>query len=328
MRGSHQKSVSSPKPLVGLGEETGFFICRPERKRDEDDCSKLLPSSIPDVNSQGQVSLVAPAVMVVSGASLYAGAAVAVGLFESFSPFIVAWFRVAAAGIILLLLYRPKWRAFGGVAGRNAATYGVMTMAMNMSFYQSLNHIPMGTAVAIEFLGPIVVAAWGSRVLRDWVALIFAALGVLVISGATWSDNAIGILWALTAGLFWAGYIVISSHIAADRENSRQSMAVGFSYAGLLALPVMWLMWPEDPGIPGITIIGLAAGLGLLSAAIPYGLDQVVLRMAGPSLFALLQAILPVVAAIIGAIALGQWLTPAEMIGIVLIMAAVALRRN
>ncbi len=90
----------------------------------------------------------------------------------------------------------------------------------------------------------------------------------------------------------------------------------------------MWLMWPEDPGIPGITIVGLAAGLGLLSAAIPYGLDQVVLRMAGPSLFALLQAILPVVAAIIGAIALGQWLTPAEMIGIVLIMAAVALRRN
>ena len=110
MRGSHQKSVSSPKPLVGLGEETGFFICRPERKRDEDDCSKLLPSSIPDVNSQGQVSLVAPAVMVVSGASLYAGAAVAVGLFESFSPFIVAWFRVAAAGVILLLLYRPPLR--------------------------------------------------------------------------------------------------------------------------------------------------------------------------------------------------------------------------
>jgi len=266
--------------------------------------------------------------MVVSGASLYAGAAVAVGLFESFSPFIVAWFRVAAAGVILLVLYRPQLRAFRGIAGRNAAIYGVMTMAMNMSFYQSLNHIPMGTAVAIEFLGPIVVAAWGSRRARDWAALILAGLGVLVISGATWSDNAIGILWALAAGLFWAGYIIISSHIAADRENSRQSMAVGFSYAGLLALPIMWLMWPQDPGIPGLTILGLAAGLGLLSAAIPYGLDQVVMRMAGPSLFALLQAILPVVAAIIGAIALGQWLTVAEIVGILSIMVAVALRRN
>src|SRR5699024_5279811 len=133
---------------------------------------------------------------------------------------------------------------------------------------------------------------------------------------------------ALAAGLFWAGYIIISSHIAADRENSRQSMAVGFSYAGLLALPIMWLMWPQDPGIPGLTILGLAAGLGLLSAAIPYGLDQVVMRMAGPSLFALLQAILPVVAAIIGAIALGQWLTVAAIVGILLLMVAVARRRT
>lgn len=291
--------------------------------------------NMPDVNADGQINtsaaakgLAAPAVMAVSGASLYAGAAIAVGLFENFSPVIVAWFRVAAAGVILLILNRPKLRAFGGVAGRNAAIYGVMTMAMNMAFYQSLNHIPMGTAVAIEFLGPVVVAAWGSRRACDWIALFFAAAGVLVISGATWSDNAVGIMWALAAGLFWAGYILISSHIAADKENSRASMAVGFSYAGLLALPVMLLIWPEDPGLPGITVLGLAAGLGLLSAAIPYSLDQVVLRMAGSSYFALLQAILPVVAAIVGALALGQWLTTAEIIGIVLIIIAVGLRRN
>ena len=98
--------------------------------------------------------------------------------------------------------------------------------------------------------------------------------------------------------------------------------------SGLLALPVMVLIWPEDPGIPGLTVLGLAAGLGLLSAAIPYSLDQIVIRMAGPSLFALLQAILPVVAAVVGAIALGQWLTTAEVIGIILIMVAVALRPN
>src|SRR5699024_11343670 len=83
-----------------------------------------------------------------------------------------------------------------------------------------------------------------------------------------------------------------------------------------------------DPGLPGITVLGLAAGLGLLSAAIPYSLDQVVLRMAGSSYFALLQAILPVVAAIVGALALGQWLTTAEIIGIVLIIIAVGLRRK
>lgn len=89
---------------------------------------------------------------------------------------------------------------------------------------------------------------------------------------------------------------------------------------------MLWL-WPSTVELPAIQVLGLAAGLGLLSAAIPYSLDQVVLRMAGSAYFALLQAILPLVAAVIGALALEQWLSGAEMAGIILVVVAVALRR-
>ena len=267
--------------------------------------------------------------MVISGMSLYAGAAIAVGLFDAFPPALVAWLRISAAALLLVLLHRPSPRAFGGRAGFAAAVYGVVTMSMNMTFYAAIAAIPLGTAVAVEFLGPVAVAALGSRSVRDWAALALAAGGVLVISGATWADNAAGILWALAAGLLWAGYIVVGSRIAADAGASRSSMAVGFTWAALLAAPVIAAVWPG--GAPAHALgwgrfALLWLGLGLLSAALPYSLDQIVMRLAGASHFALLQAILPLVAAVVGAVALGQWLSGAEITGIVLIVAAVALR--
>lgn len=263
--------------------------------------------------------------MVGSGISLYLGAAIAVGLFDVFSPAAVAWFRIAGAAVILLALHRPKLSLFVGRAGVQAATYGIVTLAMNMTFYEAIARIPMGTAVAIEFLGPVVVAAIGSRGVRDIFSLILAVLGVVVISGAVWTDSATGLLLALAAGALWAVYIVVGSRISG--ETGWTSMAVGFTWAAALAAPVAFLLWPADTGMPVPTLIGLILGLGLLSAAIPYSLDQVVMRMAGSATFAVMQAILPIVAAIIGAVTLGQMLRVAEIIGIAMVVAAVALRR-
>lgn len=271
--------------------------------------------------------LTAPALMVVSGTSMYLGAAIAVGLFDIFSPTVVAWMRMSAAALILLVINRPQIRDFVGPVGRAAAIYGVVTMAMNMTFYEAIARIPLGTAVAIEFLGPIAVAAIGSRSLRDWVALLLAGSGVLVVSGATWATDAVGIILALAAGLLWAGYIVAGSRIAGDAATSRASTAIGFSWAAVIGLPLVVWLWPAEVAQhPGVTF-GLAMGLGLLSAAVPYSIDQIVLRKVGRAYFAVLQAILPVVAAVIGAVALAQWLSLAELIGMALIVVAVALRR-
>lgn len=269
----------------------------------------------------------ASAVMVASGISLYIGAALAVGLFEVFSPVIVAWMRIAGASVFLLALWRPKPSQFTWKTFLQALVYGLVTLTMNATFYLAIAHMEMGTAVAVEFLGPVVVAALGSRSFRDWLSLTLAIIGVVIISGATWSENSTGIMWALAAGGAWACYIVVGSRIAGQAGTSGQSMAVGFAAAALFTTPLVAWQWPEaTPYDPGILVL-LILGLGLLSAAIPYSLDQVVMRMAGTSGFALLQAILPVVAAVVGAIALGQWLSLAEVLGVLAVVIAVALRR-
>lgn len=277
--------------------------------------------------------IAAPAVMLASGLSLYAGAAVAVGLFDALPPVIVAWFRISAAAVILLVLVRPGVRAFLGRTGAQAAVYGIATMGMNMSFYEAIARLPLGTAVAVEFLGPVLVAALGSRNVRDWLALVLALAGVVVISGAVWSTSADGLFFALLAGGLWAVYILVGTRIVGGSTSPRKSMTVGFTIAAVLALPVMVAVWPdtvvtaEGVTLPATQLLALALGLGVLSAVIPYSLDQVVMRMAGASYFALLQALLPVTAALLGAVALGQWLSVPEIIGIVLVVAAVALRR-
>lgn len=146
--------------------------------------------------------------------------------------------------------------------------------------------------------------------------------GVVIISGAVWSTNGAGILWAFAAGSMWAAYIVLGSKIA-----GQGSVAVGFSWAAVAGLPLVWWLWPEGPAVGGLELLGLIMGLGLLSAALPYSLDQVVLRMAGTAYFALLQAILPMVATVMGAVFLAQWLSWIEVAGVLMVVAAVALRR-
>ncbi|ALC06325.1 hypothetical protein CDES_09700 [Corynebacterium deserti GIMN1.010] len=273
--------------------------------------------------------VIAPFLMVLNGVSLYAGAALAVGLFEQFSPALVAWMRVGSAAGILLVLNRPSIRNFSGKTGFNAAVYGISTMAMNITFYEAIARIPMGTAVAIEFMGPIMVAALGSRTVRDWVALILAGVGVVIISGAQWSANSSGVMFAMAAAALWAIYIVVGNRIAGDASSSRTGMAVGFTWAAVLSLPLAIWWWPGlgASSFSGVEVVGLALGLGVLSAVIPYGLDQVVLRMAGRAYFAILLAILPISAALMGALALGQMLSVAEVAGIILVVVAVALRR-
>lgn len=289
----------------------------------------------------------APGVMVASGVSLYAGAALAVGLFDQLPPSIVAWMRISAAGLILVVLLRPSFSEFTTPAGRLAGLFGLVTLGMNMVFYEAIARLPMGTAVAIEFLGPIVVAAMGSRSRRDWVALLLALAGVLTLSGAQWSASATGVLFALGAAVLWALYIVLGDKVSREpiapdpatgdvTAGKRNGLAIGFAWAAVLSAPFVGVaMYLADGSgaasekitMSPIILLGLALGLGTLSAVIPYSLDQVVLRMAGPAYFALLLALLPLTAALLGAVVLGQMLTFVELAGIAAVVAAVAIRK-
>ncbi|EPD70000.1 MAG: EamA family transporter [Corynebacterium pyruviciproducens] len=267
-----------------------------------------------------------PLLMILSGTSNYLGAALAVNLFGIENPWIVAWMRVGAAGIIIALALQPsltQWLSW------QALIYGVVTLGMNTSFYEAIQTIPLGMAVAIEFIGPICVAAWGSRTVRDWIALCAAATGVVVLSGTQWGANFTGILWILASAFLWAMYILVSNRLASS-DSTFHTMGVGLTYASLLVIPLVAWRWEPIPATgPSVwLLIAMAIGLGLLSAVIPFVLDLIMLKSASPDYYAVLLALLPVTAAVIGMIALGQIPSAVEVLGILLIVIAVTLRKQ
>src|SRR5829696_2465488 len=149
--------------------------------------------------------------------SQYVGSAVAVLLFEVVPAAGVAWLRIAAAAGALAIWRRP-WRNERWSRRRLAlaAAFGVTLALMNLTFYLAIDRLPLGTAVAIEFIGPISVAAIGSRTRRDIGALALATLGVVLLADIHFAGSPGGVALALAAGAFWAGYVVIGHRVAAD----------------------------------------------------------------------------------------------------------------
>lgn len=264
--------------------------------------------------------------MIVGATSMYLGAAVAVGLFDVLSPSAVAWLRIAGAALVLVAWVRPGRAAWRWNRLRLAMAFGLITAGMNITFYEALSHLPLGTTVALEFLGPIAVAVVGSRTRRDMVALVFAIVGVLLIADVRWSGTAVGVVLALAAAVCWAGYIVLGKRVA-QRGSGAEDLATGFVMAAVLTSPLAWFVWQGiADGAPVVDVAGKGLLVGVASTAIPYALDQVVLKRVGAARFAILLALLPVTAAVIGFLALGQVPRPLETVGIVCVAVAVGVR--
>ncbi|MEC3956247.1 EamA family transporter [Nocardia sp. CDC153] len=267
-----------------------------------------------------------PLIFIVGGVSQYLGAAMGVYLFGTVEPATVAWLRAAAAGLALVAWRRP-WR--GSWTRRSvlvATGFGVITLGMNIVFYEAIARIPLGTAVAIEFLGPVAVATLGSRRARDFVAVALVVAGVYLLAGVSSDAEPLGVGFALLAAAMWAGYILVGKRVA-DAGSGLDALAVGMAAAAALLAPILvtsqLVLDASAFTDPRTWLLGV--GVGVLSSAVPYGLDQVVLRTVGRARFALLLALLPATAAVIGAIALAQSPSVAELCGIALVMAAVIL---
>ncbi len=268
----------------------------------------------------------APALFVVGGLSMYVGAALAVQLFDRISPSAVAVLRLMGAAVVLLALRRPGVPAWTGRRLGLAAAFGLATGLMNVAFYEAAARLPLGTAVALEFCGPVAVAALGSRRARDWLALALAAAGVVLIADVRWADSPAGVLFALLAGALWAGYIVLGKRVA-GAGGGLDSMAVGFTVAAVVLSPFLLGAGPGlavGQGLSEVLLIGVL--VGLLSSVVPYVLDQFVLRRVGRARFAVLLALLPATATVVGLVVLGQVPTVAEAAGIGAVIGAVALR--
>jgi inner membrane transporter RhtA len=260
---------------------------------------------------------------VVGALSQYVGAAIAVGLFDEVAPESVAWLRVIGAALVLLGILHVStkgqvWHGWGGHSLGLLTAFGCVVTVMNMAFYLAIDRIDLGKAVAIEFIGPITVAAALTRSRRNALALALAGAGVLLLSQV--ETDVVGLLFVLGASAAWAGYIVIGGQVARlhrGLDGLALSLALG---AGALA-PV-GAVHSSPAWTDGRLLAGCVA-VGVFSTVVPYGIDQHVLRAIPTRRFALLLALLPATATLLG-LTLGQVPNALELTGIALILAAVA----
>ena len=263
-----------------------------------------------------------PLIFIVSAISLYAGAALAVRSFDRVPPAGVAWWRGLGAAITLVTVRRPWRRNWTRPEVFSAVLLGLITASMNTLFYVAIRTIPLGTAVAIEFIGPIAVGAATARSRRAVVAVVVGGAGVVTLAGVELGGATIGLVAIGAAAVCWAGYIVLGKRVAVGAGID--GLALGTAAATLIVAAPMW-HWSAPALDGGVVLVATLLVVGLLSNAIPYGLDQSVLRRIGTSRFSVLLAILPTMATITGAVFLAQTPTVTELVGIALVVIAVTI---
>lgn len=270
--------------------------------------------------------LPAPLIFMASSLSQYLGAGLAVSLFSLMPSMTVAWGRLVVGAAVLVALRRPWRRAWTRRTLLVAAAFGVATATMNVIFYAAISLLPLGTTVSLEFLGPVVVALVTGRGWRPRVAAILALLGVASISGLGVDlgdpDQRIGVLLALGAGVAWAAYILLGRRVASAGAGT-DSLAVGMVAGALVYAPLA--VGTADAILASPTAAVTVLGVGVLSTAVPYGLEQVVLRRLGTDAFALLSSLMPAASLLVGVVVLRQLPNAWEMTGLVLVSVAVAL---
>ena len=270
--------------------------------------------------------LPAPLIFMASSLSQYLGAGLAVSLFSLMPSMTVAWGRLVVGAAVLVALRRPWRRAWTRRTLLVATAFGVATATMNVIFYAAISLLPLGTTVSLEFLGPVVVALVTGRGWRPRVAAILALLGVASISGLGVNlgdpDQRIGVLLALGAGVAWAAYILLGRRVASDGAGT-DSLAVGMVAGALVYAPLA--VGTADTILASPTAAVTVLGVGVLSTAVPYGLEQVVLRRLGTDAFALLSSLMPAASLLVGVVVLRQLPNAWEMTGLVLVSVAVAL---
>ena len=265
---------------------------------------------------------------VVSAVFHYLGPAFAVLLFSRVEPLGVAWLRIASAGLIFALWRRP-WRYFLGqdanVRWTIVALGGVLG-CMNVCFYLAIARLPLGTVGAIEFIGPIALALAGMRTQRNIVALAMAAAGVWMLIHVRIVGAPVGFLFAFAnCGLFML-YIMLGHRVASDGGSAGvDRLAAAMLVALLLVMPLGLRDAAVALASPALLAAGI--GIGVSSSVIPYICDQLAMARLPRATFALLLALLPATASMIGVVVLHQIPSPAEMTGIALVIAGVSLHR-
>ena len=262
---------------------------------------------------------------VVSAIFHYLGPSFAVMLFAQVQPLGVAWLRIASAAMVLGV-WRQPWRCFGLLTRperRTIIALGVVLAGMNSLFYLAIRRLPLGTVGAIEFLGPIGLAAAGIKSVRNTLALLIAIAGVAILTDVRFAGTPLGYVFAFANCALFVIYIVLGHRISASGGIDRLGMAM--LIAALAAFPLG--ITDAAPAFlrPGLLLAGI--GVGISSSVIPYVSDQLAMAKLPRATFALFLAILPATATATGFLVLKQVPTLLELVSVGLVVLAVALHR-
>ncbi|MEV0401248.1 EamA family transporter [Actinoallomurus sp. NPDC050550] len=258
----------------------------------------------------------------------YLGPSFAVLLFARVAPLGVAGLRIWSAAILFAAWRRP-WRLLTGpdAAGRHLLVgWGLVLALMNCCFYLAISRLPLGTVAAIEYLPVIALAALGARTPRNLAALVAAVGGVYVLTDVRLTGQPLGFVFAFAnAGLF-AAYIMIAHRAARRSASGVDGLAAAMLVAAVLVVPLG--AWQSAPAFTDLVALGAGIGVGISSSVIPYVCDQLAMARMARSTYALLVALLPATATVIGVVVLRQIPSPAEIAGVGLVIAGVALHRE
>ena len=268
-------------------------------------------------------SLLAPiAVLLLAMVSIQAGASLAKGLFPHVGAAGATALRLILASVLLTLAFRPWRMRVQGAQWRPVLAYGISLGLMNLLFYKSLETVPLGIAIALEFTGPLAVALFGSRRLIDvaWAGLAILGLWLLIPKVADTALDPLGVVYALAAGACWALYIIYGQRAGA--EHGPQTVALGSLIAAVVVVPIGVLH--AGSALLSPSLLPLALAVAVLSTALPYSLEMFALTRIPTRTFGMLMSLEPAFGALSGLIFLHEQLSGLQWLAIAAIIAASA----
>ena len=265
----------------------------------------------------------APALVIVGVSSVQLGAAIAKSLFDELTPTGLVMLRLVFGALVLGLLFRPRVRDRSSYELHLAVAFGLTLVTMNFCFYQAIDRIPLGIAVTLEFVGPLGIALLGSRRVTDLLWVSLAAAGIVLLAPGIGEDglDAVGVAFALGAGVLWAAYITLSVRVG-RAYSGPTGLVLAMAVGAVIALPFgiasagSALLEPE--------LLAAALAVAVLSAALPWSLELEALRRMPAHVFGVLMSLEPAIGALVGFVVLGERLGARAVVAIALVVIASA----
>lgn len=248
--------------------------------------------------------------------------ALATFVFDEVGPAGTVFVRTAFAALALAAVWRPATSRMSRSALRDVGLFAVALSGMNLCFYESLDRVPLGIAVTLEFVGPLAIAVLGTRNRLDVVWVASAAAGILLLAPDIGDGvDAVGVVLALAAGFFWGGYILMSARVGRGADGRSRLTSAMILSAGIL-LPTGLAEGAGDLLDPTVLAVGFA--VAILSSAIPYTVELEALRRLPERAFGVLLSLEPAIAALVGLVVLDQHLAGRTVVAVGLIVVASA----